>query len=596
MRVLYIQEVHFRFGEFVFDTETRDLRIGGETRRLTEKPALFLGALLEANGAVVTRDELRSAMWGDDTHVDFDANINIVAHRVREALGDSAEDPRLLETIPRKGYRIVVPIRGDDENRDRAHRLSPRLGAVAAIVAAGILALIAFVSVNRLGAGASSTGQEPPRLLVLPFESLGEGGAFAAGLSAELSARLGQADPARMTVYAPRTASAYEEMRRDGEPLPLEADFLVEGTVQRLPELTRVTVRLLEVPEMRVVWSREWSDRETELLAIQSEIAGAIARAAVPRVTLRGAEPDETGTLSPAAFEEYSLARERWSEFDGAGFRAALTRFERAVGYDPGYAEAWAGLADTWNMLALFGEVERAVAFEEAETAARRAIELDPDLAEGHSALAMTLYHRDGALDAALRAYERARDLNPGRALTHQWMAGLYTAMGRADDAVAAARRAHQLDPLSLSVSSDLGWHLYYARLYDEAIDQGEQTLALYPDSEPTLFFVELSQRARGMEREALATMLRRLRLRNVAAERIGEVERAHRNEGATRGAGLWADILEAEVGETGSYEVAVYRALEGDVNAAAEVIEEARRRELSWVPYIEADPVLGSL
>ena len=534
-------------------------------------------------------------------------------HRLREVLGDSAASPRYIETIPRKGYRFIGSleagrIRGRGvtglrgiwealypETPQPRHPGIPARRSWQPVLAAALAALVAILGVVAWTRAASPQHDRAVTLVVAPFRAVGGTAAerMAWGLREELITRLGSASPAQLVVYAPATGA---EFAARGKAAPLEADFSVTATIEVDGDRLAAGVRLTDLRDHRVAWSHRWDAATRDLTKLQAEMTARIARAAVPRLSDRATRRE--GTSVPQAFEELAAARARWSEFDAAGFRAALDHAERAVRLDPSYAEGWAAVADAWNFLALFGEVSGEEGFERARTAALRALALNDGLSEGHAALALAVSRGRGELALAEQHLRRAVDLAPGRALNRQWQAGLYTAMGKTKEAIAAAEEARRLDPLSLSVNADLGWYLYYARRFEEAIAQSEKTLALYPDAATAAYARELSLRVTGPPEKALQAMLARRRLEGASDAQLHELSAL-----ATRGGMPAAWRMEAGRAEADPknarrkrYAVAVDYAWSGDRAAALRTLDQAKREKVSWLPYVAADPAFDSL
>ena len=492
-----------RFGVFEADLRTGRLTRSGSRVRLQDQPFQVLAALLEKPGELVTREELRSRIW-PRTVVDFDHGLNKAISKIRDALGDSGDNPRFVETVARRGYRFladVVPLeetgvapepvpaqvapRGAAGGRPWAWR--PRSRPVAALAALGLVAVLA----GALAWFINSRTQSTPRirsLAVLPLENLsGDAGQeyFADGMTDELITRLGQISTLR--VISRTSAMTYKGMRK---PMPqiaseLNVDAVVEGSVLRSGERVRITAQLIELPADKHIWSESYEGDMRDALALQNRVARTIAEQV--RVTLSRQEQTAlqgAKTVRPDAYDAYFRGRYFWNKRTGDGLRKAIEYFTLAIEKDPSFAAAYSGLADAY---ALSGDWEYGIlspqeAFARASAAAAKALTLDDQLAEAHTsrAFALDLYAWDW--DAAESEYRRALALNPGYATARQWYAWHLMVRGRTADGIDQLRTAESLDPLSPIVTADLADALCIAHLYDDSLRQSRTALELHPN------------------------------------------------------------------------------------------------------------------
>ena len=503
----------YRFGVFEVDTRKAELRKSGRQIRLRGRPFDILLLLLEAGGALVSRDELRQRLWSSETFVDFDHGLNTAVNRLREALGDSAESPRFIETIPRRGYRFIAPIapisaavvsapapqgatsppasvpavqepaavpRLDVESvhRDRVtRRLVIRALVLAALVAAAALAWRAYSAWNPSRAASKMT------IAVLPFANLSGETAqeyLSDGFTEELIAELGRLQPQRIGVVARTTVMQYKNTRKSiGEiGRELGAEYVLEGSVRRAAGRMRITAQLVSAANQTNLWSETYERTEEDALTLQSEVAGRIAQALAVQILPAGGQPARQPT-SFAAYEYVLRGRFFREQATEASARKAIEYFRKAIEIEPNYALAHAGLSDAYRLLAAPGwEVELpstllGIAKQEAAEAQR----LGPELPESYAASAMVRLTYDWDLRGAEVDLQRALALNPSFAQAHQYYSGVLTTMQRPDDAIHEARRAFELDPLSRTASTTLGVRLYYAGRNDEAAVQFRRTL-----------------------------------------------------------------------------------------------------------------------
>jgi TolB-like protein/DNA-binding winged helix-turn-helix (wHTH) protein/Flp pilus assembly protein TadD len=503
--------LRLRFGVFELDHRAGELRKHGLRVRLQEQPFQVLAMLLEHPGEVVTREELQKKLWPADTFVDFDHGLNKAINKIREALSDSANSPRFVGTVARRGYRFLAevkvvdpaPVRSPDlatepdptaEVRDRpgvSEKLAlPKhlLPSLARKISAFVLLLL---MVSLVAWKLHSWNRPPPvirSLAVLPLESLSSDASqdyFADGMTDELISDLGQISALR--VISRTSVMAYKHSRK---PLPqiareLNVDAVVEGTVLRSGDQVRITAQLIEASADKHLWSQSYQGELRDTLALQNRVASAIADQI--RINVN---PQEQAALksvklvNPQAYESFLKGRYFWNKRTADGLKVALAYFNQAIDEDPKYAPAYSGLADT---NALLGDWQYAVmtpkeALPKAKAAALKALELDSTLGEAHNSLAFCLDGFDWDFDAAGQEFRRAIELNPSYATAHHWYAWHLSLLGRYDEAIAEMRKAEILDPLSLIINADLAELLVLAHSYDESIRQSRKTIEMDPN------------------------------------------------------------------------------------------------------------------
>jgi TolB-like protein/DNA-binding winged helix-turn-helix (wHTH) protein/Flp pilus assembly protein TadD len=498
-----------RFGAFELDLHAGELRKQGLRVRLQEQPFHVLAMLLERAGEVVTREEVHKRLWAADTFVDFDHGLNKAINKIREALGDSAQSPRFVETIARRGYRFLAEVQVAETTLDRGAALAAQPPPAAATLERDSArkpsmrgrflpsskwktsALVLLLLAVALAVWKLPAFRRPPlvirSLAVLPLESLSSDSSqdyFADGMTDELISDLGQISALR--VISRTSVMGYKRTRK---PLPqiaaeLDVDAVVEGTVLRSGDQVRITAQLIEASADKHLWSQSYEGELRETLALQKKVARAVADQV--RITLNPQEQaalTSVQVINPAAYESYLKGRYFWNKRTADGLKVALTYFNQAIDADPGYAKAYSGLADTY---ALLGDWEFAVmtpreALPKAKAAAVRALELDGALGEAHNSLAFCLDIFDWDFDAAGKEFQRAIDLSPGYATARHWYAWHLSLMHRHDEAIAEMRRAESLDPLSLIINAELAELYVLAHSYDESIRQSRKTIEMDP-------------------------------------------------------------------------------------------------------------------
>ena len=499
-----------RFGTYEVSLHSGELRKSGLRIRIQQQPMKLLEILLERPGEVVTREELRSRVWSDESFGDFDQAVNIAIAKLRSALGDSAENPRFIETLPKRGYRFIADVSVVDADARpkvesvaedlratapgdkvqsaglevaRKRRLWPpgRIIVVLALVLSlPILAFLLFRSRGRASADIRS-------LAVLPLDNLsGEASQnyFADGMTDELITDLAQISALR--VISRTSVMVYKGARK---PLPeiareLNVDAVVEGTVLRSGDQVRITAQLIEASTDKHLWSQSYEGDLRDTLALQKKVATAIAEQI--RIELTPQEQaalKDAKVVNPEAYEAYLKGRYFWNKRTADGLKVALAYFNQAIEEDPKYAQAYSGLADTYALLGdwEYGVLVPSEAYPKAKAAAIKALDLDKTLADAHTSLAFSLDAFDWDWQSAEKEFKRAIELNTGYATAHHWYAWHLSEMGRNSEAIAEMRKAENLDPLSLIISADMAEILLVAHLNDEAVEQSRRTIDMDP-------------------------------------------------------------------------------------------------------------------
>ena len=500
-----------RFGVFELDLRAGELRKHGLQVRLQEQPFQVLAMLLEHGREVVTREELQKRLWPADTFVDFDQGLNKAINKIREALGDSAENPRFVETVSRRGYRFLAevtvigtgresvserPTEAFPETREN-QRTTPAVEhpgrsrvvlSLTWVVLSSALVLILIV----LGAWTFHSKNLPSpaihSLAVLPLESLSGDASqdfFADGMTDELITDLGQISALR--VISRTSVMPYKRVRKPLGQIAheLNVDAIVEGTVLRSGNQVRITAQLIEADTDKHLWANSYQGDLRDTLALQNQVARAIAERI--RISLN---PQEEAALksakvvNPDAYVAYLKGRYFWNRRTADGLKASVAYFNQAVDEDANYAPAYSGLADAY---ALLGDWQYAVmttkeALPKAKAAAAKALELDSSLGEAHNSLAFCLDGFDWDFESADKEFRRAIELNPSYATAHHWYAWHLALVGKNDEAIAEMKRAQNLDPLSLIINADLAELLVIAHSYDQSIEQSRKTIEMDPN------------------------------------------------------------------------------------------------------------------
>lgn len=489
-----------RFHPFEMDRRAGEIRKNGRRVKLQEQPFQILEMLLDRPGVVVTREELRDRLWPADTFVDVDASLKTAVNKVRTALGDRAEAPRFVETVGRRGYRFIGSV--DTAPPPPATRRPWRAAAAAAIVVVAVLGGVFGWSRSHAAATIHS-------LAVLPLLNLSndpDQEYFADGITDALITDLA-------SIHALRVISRQSVMRYKGsrKPLPeiareLNVDAVVEGSVVRSGARVRVIAQLVEGPTDRHLWAREYEREVSDLLSLQGEVAGAIAREVRVAVTPQErAELSRPPTVSGEAYEAYLRGRFFWNKRTEEGLKKAVEYFEQATKRDPSFALAYAAIAESYGPLGYLAYVRPAEARPPMRAAARRALELNEGLAEAHGAMAAYLAFYEWNWAPAERESLRAIELNPSDSTDRMWY-GLYLSLfGRYDEELLQKQRAFEVDPLNLTVSVGLAVGLRDVGRTEESIRQLLKTLELNPDFGMARYHLAMAYLEEGRCPDAIA-------------------------------------------------------------------------------------------
>jgi TolB-like protein/DNA-binding winged helix-turn-helix (wHTH) protein/Flp pilus assembly protein TadD len=594
-----------RFGVFELDLRAGELRKHGLRVRLQEQPFQVLATLLEHPGEVVTREELQRKLWPADTFVDFDHGLNKTINKIREALGDSAESPRFVETVSRRGYRFLAEVRAADaapvrgpapatephpstETRERPDPTGkpPTPKSAPPPLPWKIAAFMALLVAVSLATWRLYSWKHPAPLIrslaVLPLESLSSDASqdyFADGMTDELISDLGQISALR--VISRTSVMAYKRARK---PLPqiareLDVDAVVEGTVLRSGDQVRITAQLIEAATDKHLWSQSYEGQLRDTLALQNQVAQAIAEQI--RINLNSQERaalKNVRVVNPQAYESYLKGRYFWNKRTADGLKVALAYFNQAIDEDPKYAQSYSGLADTY---ALLGDWQYAVmtpkeALPKAKAAAIKALELDSTLGEAHNSLAFCLDGFDWDFPSAGKEFQRALELNPGYATAHHWYAWHLSLLGRYDEAIVEMKKAENLDPLSLIINADLAELLLLAHSYDESIRQSRKTIEMDPNF--ALAHNQLGQAylEKQMRDEAITELQKAVQLSAGSPTCLANLARAYAASGKkSEAAKVLTDLKKrSSLGYSHASEIAVVYAALGDKNQAMTWLE----------------------
>jgi TolB-like protein/Tfp pilus assembly protein PilF len=552
-----------RFGAFTVDLHSGELYKQGRKIKLQQKPFQILAALLDRPGEVVTREEMRQQIWPPDTFVDFDHSLKTAISKIREALEDSAEKPRYLETLSRRGYRFIAAV----EELPTAAALRDKI-----------------------------------RLAVLPFENLSndrEQEYFSDGMTDETIAQLGSAQPQQLAVIARTSAMQYKHTgkRLDQIGQELNVNHIVEGSVRRAGDRVRITAQLVRVSDQTHLWAHSYERDLRDMLALQSEVARAISSEIQVKLTPQHwARNVSALPANRQAYEAYLRGRYCWNRRTQEGIQKGIDYFRQAISHDSSYALAYAGLADGYRVQAVCGWLAPSIAREKALAAASKALEIDNRLSEAHRALGAVRFRFDWEWKQSEAELVRAVELNPSDAEAHRVYALYLQAVGRVEDAISEVERARELDPLSLLMETALGRALYFARRYEAAITQCHRALELDPDYIPAHFNLGRALVETGKSGEAIGEFKKASRRGEVLylaglGYAYGRAAQQERARGVLK-------RLETLAGRSyvSPYELAKVHMGMGQLERAMECLEKAYAERAVGAVALKVDPVFDAL
>jgi TolB-like protein/DNA-binding winged helix-turn-helix (wHTH) protein len=524
------ETVHF--GVFELDLRAGELRKQGIRIRLQEQPLIILQTLLERPGEVVTREELQAKIWPQGTFVDFDHGLHSAIKRLRDALGDSADNPRFIETLSRRGYRFIAPVNMPQKPpqagaypvpvevspQTKGHNGIRRPGRelIFIFAGAGFLAVVALAFLFNVAGTRSIILGKPlgpfRSLAVLPLANLSSDPSqdyFADEMTEELITQFSKLG--ELKVISRTSVMQYKGTRKSLPQIARElgVDAVVEGAVQLSGNRVRITAQLVDAATDKHLWAEDYDRDLSNVLVLQTDVARDIATKIEVQLT-----PQQQQQLTrhghpvvPEAYESYLLGRYYWNKRTADGLQRAGTYFQKAIDKDPNFALAYTGLADYYAFLTLLGGPEimpPRQAMAKAKAAAVKALELDDSLGEAHASLAHVLHNFDWNFPAAEREFKRAIELNSKYSIVHHWYAHYLMQVGRTSEALEEAKLAKELDPLYLFVNNGLARQYYLARQYDLSIAQCRKGLEIDPAYVPARIQLGLALEQKGMLQEAI--------------------------------------------------------------------------------------------
>jgi len=548
-----------RFEGYELDLAGEELRKNGFSLKLQPQPFKILAYLSAHPRVLVTRQELRDHVWPGDTFVDFDLAINQAIKQIRAVLNDDAESPRIIATLPRRGYRFIANVETSPAPEvsslplPEVHQLAePRLETVGATVRnrRWIPVTLALSAILLMGAALvgyrmarSTRPAAQMRMVVLPFQNLtGDPGQeyFADGMTEEMISQLGEMDPNRLGVIARTSAVKYKNSGKAINQIGQElgVDYVLEGSVREAASRVRITAQLIRVSDQMHVWSESFDRDFKDIVALQADVAQAIATRIDVGLGQRQTQPAQSGQTNWEAYSAYLKGRHLLLDNKtNATIAVALKYFQRAIELDPNFALGYTGLADAYSEQA-DADLDPAKAYALSKEAALHALSINPNLAEAHVSLANELFYHEWKWVEAEREYKRALELKPTYEEAHHSYSHYLTLAGRHQEALQESQRLLQMDPLSSHMNSHMGIAYNRAGRFDDAIAQFKRTIALDPNYSRVYDHMGYTYELHKMFPEAIAAYRKGVSLAGATLEGQSNLARAL-IEGGEREEGL---------------------------------------------------------
>jgi TolB-like protein/DNA-binding winged helix-turn-helix (wHTH) protein/tetratricopeptide (TPR) repeat protein len=596
------QGIVVRFAEFELDLRSGELRTNGTSVKLQPQPAKILALLVRRRGETVTRDEIVREVWGSDTFVDYEQGLNFAIRQIRTALGDDAERPVYIETVPKRGYRFVAPVVGPADVFAPIPEISPGIsrawrGRILKIAGTLLLAAIALLATPRSRHWLMGrAGNQPIQsLAVLPFQNLSGDSSkdyFADGFTDELTTDL--AEQTKIRVVSRSSVLRYKGSQKTLPEIAkeLKVDAIVEGSVSLSEQRVRITAQLIEAASDRHLWAHSYERDRKDLFSVQGEVAATITNLIGTNAGTRNLTTTVLGRrFTPETYQLYLECRTLTQTGSEDGMNHAIQCYRRILDLDPNCASAYAGLADAYTDLGQLDNLSK------GRTAAIKALELDSSLPEAHRTLARIKLGEDHDLLGAETEINRALALNPSDARAHTTYAAVMLARGRIADAVAAAKAARELDPFSANNATGFGLILFMAGQYDRTIVEEEAALQLNPQHERARYWLGYAYEQKGMYKDAIAEYEKGLpnddhgiflaalgRSFALAGDSKKAAEVKRKIEHFPAGDFVW------------HYDAALFYVALGDKDRAFQLLERDLKEGGGWSVVLNADPRLAPL
>lgn len=634
----------YEFEQFRLDPQERLLLRDGEPVPLTPKAFDTLLALVENSGRLLEKEELMRRLWPDSFVEEGSLAQNVSL--LRRALGERSEGQKFIETVPRRGYRFLASVRGVQHDADSLVREPSRASnasegkqepdisesyvesgqagaqkapepdrqakwilkqkpqrAVLIVSLALALVVAAFLVSSLFKKPGQSAGPAIKSIAVLPFKSFGADNAdeyLGVGIAETLTTRLSSLQ--LLTVRPSSAVLKYADSQKEtvdaGQ--ELKVDSVLEGSIQRLGERLRVTVRLVSVSNVSLLWADHFDENFTDIFRVEDSISTKVAAALA--LKLSGEEQKrliKRYTDNAEAYQHYLKGRFFWNKRTGEGFKLGIEQFKQAVEKDPGYALAYAGLADSYTGLTFYNFAAPNETMPKAKEAAMNALAIDSTLAEAHASLAHVKVNYDWDWAEAEKEFRLSLELKPDYATAHQWYAIHYlTPTGQLEEAIQEMKRALDLEPTSLVMNTFLGATLYFAGRYDDAIQQCRRTIEMDSNFAVAHWHLGLALEQKGMFDDAIAELQRAITISGSSPLMIAALGHACAKAGKRNEATRILDELQklSAVRYVSSYELAAIYVALGEREQAFQWLERSYKERSFHLVNVKVRPEFAPL
>jgi TolB-like protein/DNA-binding winged helix-turn-helix (wHTH) protein/Flp pilus assembly protein TadD len=605
-----------RFDNFELDPCAGELRKRGIKLRLQGQPLQVLAILVQSHGNLVTREELRKQLWPADTFVDFDHSLHNAIARIREALGDSAQTPTYIETLPRRGYRFIAPVEDvppasiPAENAEEAKEpVVPAMPAapqakrrifLLTLVVCCVATLAAWVWRHRQ---IDSVAAAPRSIAVLPLQNLSGDPSqeyFADAMTEELITELSRSSGLRVISHT--SVREYKDTKKHLPQISreLKADDIVEGSVLREGDQLRVTVQLLDAPNDRHIWSEDYQRPSHNILNLQREVAEGIAQQIRVKLSPEQTRVSTARTVDPAAYDAYLRGRFYVNSFFSApqSLNTAAEFFEQALRLEPQFSPAYAGLAETYITMGRFRSLPPQVVYRLATESSRRALELDQNNGEAHMILAWLRWQYDRDPVAAEHGFNETIALVPSYDCARAYHALFLAWRQRPNEALAEVTKSRELNP-GLSFATVESAVYLQLRDYPALVEASRKGVASDPAGWMEHYFLGVGYESSGKRAEAIPEYQKAIMISGGDQDATAALAHVYAVLGRNADAERVLHTLQSRSKENyiSPYLVATIYAGLGEKAAAFKLLEEAyqqRSPDLVW--YLKTDPRIDNL
>lgn len=605
-------EGDFRIGAWLVQPSLNSVYRNGAAVRLESKVMAVLVCLARQAGNPLSKDELLAAVW-PDTFVTEDALKRCISE-LRRVFEDDAREPRVIETIPKRGYRLIAAVSAEIEkegvsprpalanfpnNLEKVEATAGWWKAAMVIGVSAIVLILGGLTVQTWKKKRESQTQGKARLVVLPFQNLSGDASqdfFSAGLTDELTTQLGRLDPPRLGVIASTSSNLMS-----GKSIPeiariLDVQYVLEGSVRRSANEVRIDAQLIQASDQTHIWASSFTRNLTDVLKVQTEVSEAVAQQIPANLHITAASPSPS--VDPRAHDAYLKGKMYLDS--RSDLEKSLQSFEEAIHDDPSYARAYAGLA---NVYILLGEAPSNVilpaeARRAGREAALRALKIDAALAQAHAAMGMAAFDYDWDLREAEHEYRVALELEPNDPVVHDWLGHVYMVQGKKTEALEEGRRCLDLDPLSPACHALLARIHYYYGDYDRAIEYARHILDIEPRFLDARYWLGIAYSRKKMYPEAIEQFRQGRELsghNSVMVMGYGYAEALAGNREEARGALRELETKRAKQYVPSMYFAGVYLGL-GDNAQALKYLNRAYEERSDELIFLGIDPLLDPL